>query len=270
MITTVPAMFLARRGLPPLGPGTAAVIGGALSAMGANAANMVLDRDLDRIMRRTRGRPLPTGLITPRAAALLAVVLEAAAGAVLIIWVNALSALLALGAAAFYILVYTLWLKRRSPSNIVIGGAAGAVPPLVGWAAVENGLDWAPLMLFAIVFFWTPPHFWALAVRYRDDYREAGVPMLPVVVSFRRVANRILAYTLIVAALSLGFAPVGGMSWFYATCAAVLGAVFIAYAVRLRRTLTVDGAMRLFLFSIMYLTGLFGAIAIDALWFSGG
>lgn len=213
---------------------------------------------------------MPTGLITPRAAALLAVVLEAAAGAVLLVWVNALSALLALGAAAFYILVYTLWLKRRSPSNIVIGGAAGAVPPLVGWAAMTNGLDWAPLALFAIVFFWTPPHFWALAVRYRDDYREAGVPMLPVVVSLRQVANRILIYTLIVVALSLGFAPVGEMSWFYATCAAVLGAVFIACAVRLRRALTVDSAMRLFLFSIMYLTGLFGAIAVDALWVSGG
>ena len=263
-------MFLARKGLPPLVPGAAAVIGGALSAMGANAANMVLDRDLDRIMRRTRGRPLPTGLITPRAAALLAVVLEAAAGAVLLVWVNALSALLALGAAAFYILVYTLWLKRRSPSNIVIGGAAGAVPPLVGWAAMTNGLDWAPLALFAIVFFWTPPHFWALAVRYRDDYREAGVPMLPVVVSLRQVANRILVYTLIVVALSLGFAPVGEMSWFYVTCAAVLGAVFIACAIRLRRALTVDSAMRLFLFSIMYLTGLFGAIAVDALWVSGG
>lgn len=262
-------MILAGEGPPPLGLMAATVMGGALAAMGANAANMVLDRDLDRIMQRTRGRPLPTGLITPRAAALFAVFLEAAAAATLVMWVNALSALLALSAAAFYILVYTMWLKRRSPSNIVIGGAAGAVPPLVGWAAVTNGLDWAPLALFAVVFFWTPPHFWALAVRYRDDYRAAGVPMLPVVADFRQVANRILVYTVIVAALSLGFAPIGGMTWFYTACAAALGSLFIAYAVRLRRRLTEGAAMRLFLFSILYLTGLFAAIAVDALWARG-
>lgn len=268
VVTTVPAMILAYGGLPPLRLTAAAVAGGALSAMGANAANMVLDRDIDRIMLRTRGRPLPTGRITPRAAALLAGGLQIAAAAVLILWVNALSAALTLAAAAFYILIYTLWLKRRSPSNIVIGGAAGAVPPLVGWTAVTGGLGWEPVLLFAIVFFWTPPHFWALAVRYREDYRAAGVPMLPAVAALPLVANRILAYSLIVVALSLGFAPAAGMRLPYAAAAVGLGAVFLARALALRRAPDAARARRLFSFSILYLAGLFGAVAADALWAS--
>lgn len=268
VVTTVPAMILAYGGLPPLGLTAAAVLGGALSAMGANAANMVLDRDIDRIMSRTRGRPLPTGRITPRAAALLAGVLQLAAAAVLILWVNALSAALTLAAAAFYILVYTLWLKRRSPSNIVIGGAAGAVPPLVGWAAATGGLGWEPVVLFAIVFFWTPPHFWALAVRYREDYRAAGVPMLPAVAPLPLVANRILIYSLIVVALSLGLAPAAGMGAPYAAAAVGLGAVFLVRALALRRTPDDARARRMFSFSIFYLAGLFGAVAADALWAS--
>lgn len=268
VVTTVPAMILAYRGLPPLGLTAAAVLGGALSAMGANAANMVLDRDIDRIMSRTRGRPLPTGRITPRAAALLAGGLQLAAAAVLILWVNALSAALTLAAAAFYILVYTLWLKRRSPSNIVIGGAAGAVPPLVGWASVTGGLGWEPVMLFAIVFFWTPPHFWALAVRYREDYRAAGVPMLPAVAPLPLVANRILIYSLIVVALSLGLAPAAGMGAPYAVAAVGLGTVFLVRALALRRTPDDARTRRMFSFSIFYLAGLFGAVAADALWAS--
>ena len=265
LITTLPAMFLAHEGVPALWLMAATLIGGSLSAMGANAANMVLDRDIDKIMRRTLHRPLPAGSVSARSAALLAVGLEAAAAAVLVVWVNVLSAALALGAAAFYIVIYTLWLKRRSPSNIVIGGAAGAVPPLVGWAAVENSLGWAPVLLFAIVFFWTPPHFWALAVRYRDDYKAAGVPMLPVVASLRSVANRILVYTLVVVALSLVFAPVAGMTVFYFLCAAVLGVAFIAFAAGVRRMLTEEHAMRLFFFSMLYLVALFGAITADVL-----
>ena len=268
VVTTVPAMILAYGGLPPLGLTAAAVLGGALSAMGANAANMVLDRDIDRIMSRTRGRPLPMGRITPRAAALLAGGLQMAAAAVLILWVNALSAALTLAAAAFYILVYTLWLKRRSPSNIVIGGAAGAVPPLVGWAAATGGLGWEPVVLFAIVFFWTPPHFWALAVRYREDYRAAGVPMLPAVAPLPLVANRILIYSLIVVALSLGLAPAAGMGAPYAAAAVGLGAVFLFRALALRRAPDAARARRMFSFSIFYLAGLFGAVAADALWAS--
>lgn len=265
LVTTLPAMFLAQEGVPALGLMAATVIGGSFAAMGANAANMVLDRDIDKIMQRTLHRPLPTGSVSARSAAVLAAGLEAAAAAVLVVWVNVLSAALALGAAAFYIVVYTLWLKRRSPSNIVIGGAAGAVPPLVGWAAVEGSLGWAPLLLFAIVFFWTPPHFWALAVRYRDDYQAASVPMLPVVASFSSVANRILVYTLVVVALSLVFAPVAGMTVFYFLCAAVLGAVFVAYAVGVRRMLTAEHAMKLFFFSMLYVVALFGAITADVL-----
>ena len=265
LVTTLPAMFLAYEGVPALGLMAATLIGGSFAAMGANAANMVLDRDIDKIMQRTVHRPLPAGSVSARSATLLAVGLEAAAAAVFLIWVNVLSAALALGAAAFYIVVYTLWLKRRSPSNIVIGGAAGAVPPLVGWAAVAGSLAWAPVLLFAIVFFWTPPHFWALAVRYRDDYQAAGVPMLPVVASFRSVANRILVYTLIVVALSLVFAPVAGMTIFYFLCAAALGAAFIAYAIGVRKMLTTEHAMKLFFFSMLYVVALFGAITADVL-----
>lgn len=264
-VTTVPAMFLAYGGAPPPGLAAAAVVGGSLAAMGANAANMVLDRDIDRIMQRTRRRPLPAGRLAPRSAALFAAGLEVAAAAVLIVWVNLLSAALSLAAAAFYILVYTLWLKRRSPSNIVIGGAAGAVPPMVGWAAVENSLGWTPVLLFAVVFFWTPPHFWALAVRYQDDYRAAGVPMLPAVADFRTVADRILVYTCIVVGLSLGLTPVAGMTPFYTVCAAALGAGFLVYAAALRRTPSAERAMRLFGYSLVYLAGLFAAAAVDTL-----
>ena len=258
-------MFLAHEGVPAVGLMVATLIGGSFAAMGANVANMVLDRDIDQLMQRTLHRPLPMGLITPRSATVLAAGLEVAAAVVLVVWVNVLSAALALGAAAFYIVVYTLWLKRRSPSNIVIGGAAGAVPPLVGWAAVEGNISWASVLLFALVFFWTPPHFWALAVRYRDDYQAAGVPMLPVVADFRRVANRILSYTFIVVALSLVFAPVADMTLFYFLCAAVLGAVFIAYAVGVRRILTAEFAIKLFFFSMLYVVLLFGAITADVL-----
>lgn len=265
LVTTLPAMFLAHEGVPALGLMAATLIGGSFAAMGANVANMVLDRDIDQIMQRTLHRPLPAESVTPRSATVLAVGLEAAAAVVLVVWVNVLSAALALGAAAFYIVVYTLWLKRRSPSNIVIGGAAGAVPPLVGWAAVEGSLGWAPVLLFAIVFFWTPPHFWALAVRYREDYQAASVPMLPVVASFRSVANRILGYTFIVVALSLAFAAVADMTLFYFLCAAGLGAAFIAYAVGVRRMLTTEFAMKLFFFSMLYVVALFGAITADVL-----
>lgn len=265
LVTTLPAMFLAHEGVPALGLMAATIVGGSLAAMGANVANMVLDRDIDQIMQRTLHRPLPMGLVTPRSATVLAVSLETAAAVVLLVWVNVLSAALALGAAAFYIVVYTLWLKRRSPSNIVIGGAAGAVPPLVGWAAVEGNLSWAAVLLFAIVFFWTPPHFWALAVRYRDDYQAASVPMLPVVADLRSVANRILSYTFIVVALSFVFALVADMTLFYFLCAAVLGAAFIAYAFGVRKMLTAEFAMKLFFFSMLYVVALFGAITADVL-----
>jgi protoheme IX farnesyltransferase len=265
LVTTLPTMFVARRGVPSVGLMVATLAGGALAAGGANAINMVVDRDIDKLMNRTRKRPLVTGAMTPRAALVFALVLEAAAFAELWTWVNPLSALLAVSATAFYVFVYTLWLKRVSSQNIVIGGAAGAVPVLVGWAAVTNSLGWAPVVLFAVIFIWTPPHFWALAIRYREDYESAGVPMLPVVATLQRTARAILIYTVLLVAVTLLFAAVGHMGLLYVVSAAVLGAVFLFYALRLRRRATPRAAMRLFQYSITYLTLLFAAMAGDVL-----
>ena len=187
----------------------ATLVGGALAAGGANAINMVVDRDIDKLMKRTKTRPLVTGAMTPRAALVFALTLEVAAFVELALAVNLLSAVLAVSATLFYVFVYTLWLKRRSSQNIVIGGAAGAVPVLVGWAAVTDSLSWAPVVLFAIIFIWTPPHFWALAVRYKEDYAAADVPMLPVVASMKRTTREIVLYTVALVAVSLLFGPRG-------------------------------------------------------------
>lgn len=269
LVTTVPTMVVAERGLPPLGLVVATVAGGSLAAGGANAVNMYVDRDIDRLMHRTQGRPLVTGAVEPGRALLFAVALEVAAFALLWGAVNLLSAVLALSAAAFYVFVYSLWLKRTSTQNIVIGGAAGAVPVLVGWSAVTGTLGLAPLLLFAIIFAWTPPHFWALAIRYRDDYAAASVPMLPTVAGIRTTARKILAYTVLLWAITLAFHRVGGMGQLYLGAAIVLGAVFTWYAVQLVRTLAADRAMRLFAYSISYVTLLFGAMALDQLVRSG-
>jgi protoheme IX farnesyltransferase len=269
LVTTVPVMVVAERGLPPLGLVVATVLGGTLAAGGANAVNMYADRDIDRVMRRTQRRPLVTGAVEPGAALAFAVGLELAAFAVLWTFVNLLSAVLAVVAAAFYVFVYTLWLKRRSSQNIVIGGAAGAVPVLIGWSAVTDSLDWAPVVLFAVVFYWTPPHFWALAIRYREDYSAAAVPMLPSVATMDTTSKRILGYTLVLWALTLVFHVVAGMGLLYLAAALVLGATFTLYAVRLRQDPTPARAMRLFHWSITYVTLLFGAMAIDQLLRSG-
>jgi protoheme IX farnesyltransferase len=265
LVTTVPTMVVAERGLPSLGLVAATLVGGALAAAGANAINMYVDRDIDRLMKRTRQRPLVTGEITPAAALIFAVVLEVAAAVELWVLVNPLSAVLAVSATLFYVFVYTLWLKRRSPQNIVIGGAAGAVPVLVGWAAVRNSLGLAPLVLFAIIFYWTPPHFWALAIRYREDYAAADVPMLPVVASFATTARRIVFYTVVLWAVTLVFWPVGGMGDLYLAAAIVLGGLFTWHATQLARDGTPERAMRLFGYSISYVTLLFGAMALDQL-----
>ena len=269
LVTTVPTMIVAERGLPALWLVAATVIGGTLAAGGANAMNMVVDRDIDRVMVRTRNRPLASGRLTARAALTFAVGIEVAAFAFLWATVNLLSAGLAVAACLFYVFVYTLWLKRSSSSNIVIGGAAGAVPVLVGWTAVTNSLDWPPVVLFAVIFYWTPPHFWALAIRYRDDYARAHVPMLPVVASLRTTAVRIVLYTLLLWALTLVFAPVAGMGDIYIAAALVLGAVFTWLAVRLLRDNSPQAAMRVFTWSITYITLLFAAIALDQLVRSG-
>jgi protoheme IX farnesyltransferase len=269
LVTTVPTMIVAEQGMPPLRLIAATVLGGTLAAGGANALNMVADRDIDQQMSRTRNRPLAAGRITPTAALTFAVGIETAAFAFLWATVNLLSAALAVAACLFYVFVYTLWLKRTSARNIVIGGAAGAVPVLVGWTAVTNSLDWPPLVLFAVIFYWTPPHFWALAIRYRDDYARADVPMLPVVASLRTTAQRILLYTLLLWALTLLFAPVAGMGGIYIAAAGVLGGVFAYLSLRLVRDGSRRVAMRVFNWSITYITLLFGAIAVDQLVRSG-
>jgi protoheme IX farnesyltransferase len=265
LVTTVPTMIVAERGLPSVWLMVATVVGGTLAAGGANAVNMYVDRDIDAVMKRTQHRPLVTGVVSPRNALIFAVALEVAAFVWLWAFVNLLSAVLAVAACLFYVFVYTLWLKRTSTRNIVIGGAAGAVPVLIGWTAVRDSLDWAPLVLFAVIFYWTPPHFWALAIRYRDDYAEAHVPMLPSVVSLHTTAVRILAYTLLLWALTLLFGAVGAMGWIYTVAAVVLGAAFTWMSFELLRDPSPKRAMRLFSYSITYVTLLFGAMAVDAL-----
>jgi protoheme IX farnesyltransferase len=270
LVTTVPTMIVAKRGMPSLALIVATVVGGTLAAGGANAFNMVLDRDIDAVMKRTQHRPLVTGEVTPLEATIFAVVLEVVAFCLLALTVNTLSAVLAVSATAFYVLVYTMWLKRRSSQNIVIGGAAGAVPVLVGWAAVTGSLSWTPVVLFAIIFIWTPPHFWALAVRYRDDYEAAHVPMLPVVASLRRTTLEILVYTVVLFAATMLFGAVARMGILYGATALALGVGFTWLAAALHRDARADRAsvaksMRLFGFSITYLTLLFVAMAADVL-----
>ena len=267
LVTTLPTMVVAARGLPRLSLMLATLVGGTLAAGGANAINMVVDRDIDAVMQRTRNRPLVTGVVSPAQALVFALALEGAAFAELWAAVNLLSALLAVSATLFYVFVYTLWLKRTSRQNIVIGGAAGAVPVLVGWAAVRDTVGWSPLVLFALMFLWTPPHFWALAIRYRDDYRSVDVPMMPAVASFRRTAAQILGYTVLVAVVSLVFAWTAGMGPLYWLAAAVLGGVFLGRSWRLWREPTETQAMKLFHWSITYVTLLFVAMAADQLIF---
>ena len=265
LVTTVPTMVVAAQGLPPGWLVLATLAGGTLAAGGANAINMYVDRDIDKIMQRTRNRPLVTGEIEPAHALVFAVCLEVAAFVLLWSLVNPLSAVLAVSATLFYVFIYTLWLKRTSTNNIVIGGAAGAVPVLVGWSAVTGGLSLAPLVLFAIIFVWTPPHFWALAIRYREDYAAAEVPMLPAVASMDETARQIELYTVALVAASVMFAPVADMGLLYLAAAIVLGGVFLLQAVQLRRDPTPKRAMRLFGWSISYVTLLFSAMALDQL-----
>jgi protoheme IX farnesyltransferase len=265
LITTLPTMVLAENGLPAVRLMVMTLLGGALAAGGANAMNMVIDRDIDGLMPRTQGRPLVTGLVSPSEAVVFSVALEVAAFALLWSQVNLLSAVLALAAMAFYVVVYTIWLKRTSTQNIVIGGAAGAVPVLVGWAAVTDGLAWPPVVLFVAIFLWTPPHFWALAIRYADDYRAAKVPMLPAVVPAGQVGRKMLSYTMALWVCTLVLVPVADLGWIYAVTAVVLGALFVGGCVGLVRDPSPKRSMRVFAFSISYVTILFGAMAVDVL-----
>jgi protoheme IX farnesyltransferase len=266
LVTTVPTMVLAERGVPSIWLMVAVMVGGSMAAGGANAINMYIDRDIDDVMRRTRNRPLPRQAVTPSRALAFGIILSVVSFAWLTLTVNLLSALLAASAIAFYVFVYTIWLKRTTPQNIVIGGAAGAVPVLVAWAAVTGTVEVPALVLFAIVFYWTPPHFWALALRYRGDYAAAKVPMLPVVRGEAETARQIVLYTLVLVAVSLLLFPVARMGLIYLVAAVALGAGFVWYSLRVLRDAG-DGkaAIRLFRFSISYLTLLFAAVAADSL-----
>jgi heme o synthase len=265
LITTVPAMILASSGMPSLGLILATLVGGTLAAGSANAINMVIDRDIDALMSRTRRRPLPSHQVTPEKALIFAMSLAAISFWFMTATVNLISALLAQSAIAFYVFIYTLILKRTTPQNIVIGGAAGAVPALVGWAAITGTLHLEAWLLFMIIFAWTPPHFWALAIRYSKDYEAASVPMLPVVAGRERTERSILRYTIATVALSLGLWGVADLGWIYGTAAIVLGAWFLRDAWRIRRGTTAASAMAVFKTSIIYLGLLFPAVAVDVL-----
>ncbi len=271
LLTTVPVMFLAQRGVPPLALVVATVVGGTLSAGSANALNCVYDADIDQRMRRTRRRALPRHIVSPRAALVFGLALGVVSTVLLWTLVNPLSAVLALAANAFYVVGYTMILKRRTTQNIVWGGAAGCFPALIGWTAVTGELAWAPVVLFLVVFFWTPPHFWALAIRYREDYAAAEVPMLPVVAGARTVARQIVGYAYVMVATSLLLWPVAGTGWFYPAVATVLGAAFLVEShLLLRRSAASDDVvdlkpMRLFHWSNMYLSLLFVGVALDPL-----
>jgi heme o synthase len=271
LLTTVPVMFLAERGVPRLSLVVLTVLGGTLAAGSANALNCVVDRDIDERMTRTRRRPLPRHQVSPNAALGFAVALGGAATLLLGFTVNWLSAVLALVANVFYVVGYTMVLKRRTSQNIIWGGAAGCFPALIGWTAVTGSLAWPPVVLFLIVFFWTPPHFWSLAMRYRDDYAAADVPMLPVVAPACAVSRRIVRYSWLTVATSLVLWPVAATGWEYPAAAALLGVLLLSesHALR-RRTAATDDAvtaksMRLFHWSNAYLALLFVAVAVDPL-----
>ena len=261
LFTTVATMYVA--GDPSLGLVLLTCLGGALSAGGAGAINHWYDRDLDAQMARTANRPIPAGRVSPRAALIFGITLGAASFALLALTVNILAASFALAGFLGYVLVYTVWLKRSTPQNIVIGGAAGAVPPLVAWSAVTGSLDGAALYLFAIVFYWTPPHFWALSLLMKDEYAKAGVPMLPVVRGEDETRWQILLYTLLLVAVTL--LPFAGQlfDWVYLAAALGLGGAFTLLAVVLRRRKDRRSALRLYLFSLAYLALLFTAMVVD-------
>ncbi len=267
LVTTVPTMILAAHGIPSLRLVLITLVGGYLAAGGANTLNMYLDRDIDGLMVRTGHRPLVTGDVSPRAALGFGLILSMGSVAWFAVFTNGLAAALTAAAILMYVVGYTLILKRRTPQNIVWGGAAGCMQILIGWSAVTGSLTWAPLVLFGVVFFWTPPHYWPLSLRFRDDYAAAGVPMLPVVAPLSRVAREIIGYSWAMVITSLLLVPAAGMTAFYLVVAAVLGAAFLweAHGLlrRVRRGDLDVRPMRLFHGSISYLALLFLAVAID-------
>ena len=264
LITALGGMFLAAQGIPSLRVVILVCLGGALGAGGANALNHYLDRDIDELMSRTWQRPVPSQRISRRHALGFGILLNLLAFLILAAWVNLLAASLTLAATLFYILVYTNWLKRTTPHNIVIGGAAGAIPPLVGWAGITGGLDLPALYLFTIVFFWTPPHFWALSLLIQEDYQRAGIPMLPVVAGREYTVLNIFLYSLVLVALAMLLAITPAAGWLYLVAAAMLGTVFLALAWRLKQDPSTRHAKNLYLYSLLYLALLFVAMMADA------
>ncbi|MEU5976734.1 heme o synthase [Streptomyces sp. NPDC047315] len=269
LITTVPVMFLAAQGVPDLMLVLATCIGGYLSAGGANALNMYIDRDIDALMDRTSQRPLVTGMVSPREGLVFGLVLAVVSTAWFGLLVNWLSAWLSLGALLFYVVVYTMILKRRTSQNIVWGGIAGCMPVLIGWSAVTNSMSWAAVILFLVIFFWTPPHYWPLSMRVREDYARVGVPMLPVIASNKVVARQIVLYSWVMVAVSLLLTPLGYTGWFYTAVALAAGGWWLweAHALQSRAKSGVTGAklkeMRLFHWSITYVSLVFVAVAVD-------
>ena len=264
LVTAVGGMFLAAQGVPSITTLLLVCAGGALGAGGANAINHYLDQDIDALMSRTWQRPVPGNRIPPALALAFGIGLNVASFLVLAGGVNMLAAVLTLGATLFYVLVYTMWLKRTTPQNIVIGGAAGSIPPVVGWVAITGSFDLSALYLFTIIFFWTPPHFWALSLLIQKDYERAGVPMLPVVAGKERTVQSIFGYTLVLVALTLVFTASSTLGPVYLGMAAVLGAVLVGMAWQLRREQTARRARHLYLYSLLYLAVLFVAIMVDS------
>ena len=264
---TLASMVVALNGLPPLGVTLATLLGGALAAGSANAINCYWDRDIDEVMSRTKLRTLPAGKAPPTHALIFGSVIGALSVAIFGLFVNLASAALAVSAIVFYVLVYTMWLKRTTTQNIVIGGAAGAVPALIGWAAVAplhwNATLWTPLLMFAVIFLWTPPHFWALSIVLKKDYARAGVPMLPVIKGERETYRQIIIYTVILVASSLALVVTGGMGWLYLVCALALGGGLLVFAIWLWQKRTLKAARTMFWFSNYYLALLFAVMALD-------
>ena len=252
VITAIGSMFVAAQGVPSPLTMLLVCVGGSLGAGGANALNHYMDQDIDSLMTRTRERPVPGRRISPANALGFGIILNVLAFSLLAVWVNVLAASLTMAASLFYVLVYTGWLKRTTPHNIVIGGAAGAIPPMVGWAAITGGLDLPALYMFTIVFFWTPPHFWALALLIETDYERAGIPMLPVVAGRENTVGNIFLYSIVLVALSLVFAATSAVGWVYLGSASVLGSVFLLLAWRLKSDSTASNARKLYLYSLLY------------------
>ena len=266
LVTAIGGMFLAARGVPDLLTMLLVCVGGALGAGGANAINHYMDQDIDALMRRTAQRPVPGNRVRPMMALSYGIMLNVVSFGILFYWVNWLAAALTLSATLFYVLVYTGWLKRSTPQNIVIGGAAGSIPPVVGWVAVTGSFDLPALYMFAIIFFWTPPHFWALSLLIQQDYERAGVPMLPVVAGTAKTVENIFAYSLVLVALTLVFTATRAVGVVYLGTAAILGVAFVWGAWRLRRNQDRQRARNLYLYSLLYLALLFGAMMVDGVY----